>query len=87
MISDKVVYPIYKELDLQRTAPYLGGIESELLSLNKIVRISTAVSDQCCNLLILDNEFIISIKLKNDLTYTCHIRFQTYLSYIMNYFN
>ena len=36
--KDKVVYPICNELDLRRTAPYLGGIESELLSLNKIAR-------------------------------------------------
>ena len=29
------ISPIYNELHLRRAAPYLGGIESELLSLNK----------------------------------------------------
>ena len=38
-ISDKFIYPIYNELDLRRTVSYLGGIDSELLSLNKIARI------------------------------------------------
>ena len=36
---DNAISPIYNELHLRRTAPYLGGIESELLSLNKIARI------------------------------------------------
>ena len=39
MNRDKVIYPIYNELDLRHIAPFLGGIESELLPLNKIPRI------------------------------------------------
>ena len=37
--QDDAISPIYNEWHLRRAAPYLGGIESELLSLNKIVRI------------------------------------------------
>ena len=36
--TDNAISPIY-EWHLRRAAPYLGGIESELLSLNKIARI------------------------------------------------
>ena len=37
--TDSAISPIYNELHLRRAAPYLGVIESELLSLNKIARI------------------------------------------------
>ena len=37
-MSDDAISPIYNELHLRRAAPYLGGIESKLLSLNKIAR-------------------------------------------------
>ena len=40
MFRDDAISPIYDEWYLRRGAPYLGGIESELLSLNKIARIS-----------------------------------------------
>ena len=33
------IYNIYNEMHLRRAVPYLGGIESKLLSLNKIARI------------------------------------------------
>ena len=39
MASARVISPKYSELDLRRTAPYLVGIEIELLSRNKIARI------------------------------------------------
>ena len=36
---DNAISPIYNEWLLRRAAPYLGGIESKLLTLNKIARI------------------------------------------------
>ena len=36
---DDAISPIYNEWRLRRAAPYLGGIDSELLPLNKIARI------------------------------------------------
>ena len=38
-MRDNAISPIYNECHLRRVAPYLGGIESDLLSLNKIARI------------------------------------------------
>ena len=37
---DDAISPIYNEWHLRRAAPYLGGIECELLSPNKIARIT-----------------------------------------------
>ena len=34
---DNAIYRKYNDLDLRRTAPYLVGIESELLSLNNVL--------------------------------------------------
>ena len=39
LIGDNYIYPIYNELHLLHTAACLGGIESELLSLNEIALI------------------------------------------------
>ena len=37
---DDAISPIYNEWHLRRAAPYLGGIESKLLTPNKIARIN-----------------------------------------------
>ena len=39
LLPNNAISPIFNELHLRRTATYLGGIESKLLSLNKIARI------------------------------------------------
>ena len=57
---DDVIYLKHKELNLRRTVPYLGSIERDLLSLNKVIRIGNG--SECRSVPILENEISYQLK-------------------------